>query len=236
MDGFQNEYNFVLEFNNKKVDELNPIAQDLVYSIFNNINGNNIIKCWKNHYDQKSDIFIKIGNAIKGISIKMGNKNSVHVESIKDFKEFLKEHNIPDSIIDEYLRYHYADGTTNNNGRERISADDYKKDNQKKIDIINKYFNNEKILLDAINRFVIKGNNSIYPIDAIIYGTPDNYLWLSRNDIVTFLLNKKVYFSSPHFGELVCQPMGRCLNYNEKYETARNFVQIKWYRIFDNII
>ena len=34
---------------------------------------------------KKSDIFIKINSKIKGISIKKGMKNSVHVERISDF-------------------------------------------------------------------------------------------------------------------------------------------------------
>ena len=47
MDGYKNEYNFVLEFNNKKVGELNPLLQDLIYSIFDNI------------IEQKNDAFMK---------------------------------------------------------------------------------------------------------------------------------------------------------------------------------
>ena len=236
MNGYKNEYNFVLEFNNKKVGELNPILQDLIYAIFKNVKDHNIIKSWRNHYDQKTDIFIKIGNVMKGISIKMGSRNSVHVETIKEFKEFLKEHNIPNYVIDEYLKFHYADGTINNKGRNRLSAEEYKINNQKSIDTINEYFNNEQIVFDAINRFVLRGNNSKYSIDAIILGTPDNFLWFSKDDIIDFLMNKNKYCSSPHFSELVCQPMARCLNYNKKYEKFRNFVQIKWYNLFDNII
>ena len=37
MKGYQNEYNFVLEFNNKKVKDLNPLLQNLVYSVFYDI-------------------------------------------------------------------------------------------------------------------------------------------------------------------------------------------------------
>ncbi len=236
MNGYINEYNFVLEFNNKTIKELNPLLQSLVYSIFKNVNENAIIKSWKNHLDQKSDIFIKIGHVIKGISIKMGSKNSVHVESIQEFIIFLKENNIPKNIIDEYLKFHYADGTINNKGKNRLSSEEYKRNNQNSIDMINKYFNNKKIIAAAIDRFILKGNNSNYSIDAIISGTPNDFLWLTRKDIVDVLINKNNYCSSPHFSELICQPMARCLNYNKKYEKFRNFIQIKWYSLFDNII
>ena len=60
MKGYQNEYNFVLEFNNKKVKDLNPLLQNLVYSVFYDITEESLIKCWRNHYDQKSDIFLFI--------------------------------------------------------------------------------------------------------------------------------------------------------------------------------
>ena len=30
--------------------------------------------------------------------------------------------------------------------------------------------------------------------------------------------------------------MNRCLNYNQKYEYARHYIQIKWYHLSDAII
>ena len=237
MNGYNNEYNFVLEFNNKKIKELNPILQDLIYSIFSNIKENDLIKSWRNHYDQKTDIFLKIGNAIKGISIKFGSRNSVHVESIWEFEKFLLKHNIPRSIICKYLDFHYADGTINNSGIKRLTTEEYKKINQNKIDKINEYFNTPEIIFDAIERFVLKGNNSEYPINAIILGDPNNFIWLTKNDIIEILnSNINKHCSSPHFSELVCQPMNRCINHNIKYEKYRRYVQIKWYSLFDNII
>ena len=122
MKGYENEYDFVIAINNKKPYELNPILQELIYNIFNNIQNNQIIKAWRNHYNQKSDTLIKIGNAIREVSIKMGSRNSVHVEYIDDFIDFLKAHNIPTDIIDKYLRFHYADDTNNNTGNKRITA------------------------------------------------------------------------------------------------------------------
>ena len=237
MDGYNNEYNFVLEFNNKKVKELNPLLHDLVYSIFYDISEEDIIKSWRNHYDQKTDIFLKIGDAIKGVSIKMGSRNSVHVESIWEFERFFLDHDIPKNIICKYLEFHYADGTINNSGSLRLSSEDYKKDNQFKIDKINEYFKKPEIISSAIDRFVLRGNNSEYQISAIIFGEPNNFLWITKNDIIKILSKKSDdYCSSPHFSELVCQPMNRCLNYNAKYEKYRRYIQIKWYSLFDNII
>ena len=234
--GYQNEFDFVMSFNNKKISELNPIQKELIFAIFNNISENDLIKSWKNHIDQKTDIFLKIGKAIKGISIKMGSRNSVHVEHIDTFISFLKEHKVPKKIINKYLRFHYADGSKNNTGLKRLSAEEYKVNHQKDIDKINKFFNDEKLIFDAIYRFILIGNNSNYSIDAIISGTPNDFLWLTKDEIINVLISNKSYCSSPHFSNLICQPMNRCINKNPKYEKFRNYIQIKWYSMFDDII
>ena len=42
LDGYQNEFLFVLEFNNKKVKELNPLLREVVDDIFYNVNEDSI--------------------------------------------------------------------------------------------------------------------------------------------------------------------------------------------------
>ena len=69
---------------------------------------------------------------------------------------------MPREMVINFLKYHYADGTTNGSGVNRISISEYKKSHQKEIDEINVFLNNKDILIKAINRFVIKGRNSIY--------------------------------------------------------------------------
>lgn len=237
MKGYNNEFNFVLALNNKKVCELNPLLYDLIHELFDNINDQMIIKSWRNHYKQKTDIFVKINDMHKRLSIKMGSRNSVHLESIGTFINFLKENDIPNNAINNYLEYHYGDGTTDNSGFKRLSAENYKKHNQEKIDYINNQFSNPKLINKMIERSITKGLVLNDRIDAIICGEPTDFLWIKREDIKKIILNKKDnYCSSPHFGPLVCQPLNRCLNYNRKYEYGRNYIQIKWYSLFDDII
>lgn len=235
--GKNNEYEFVKYLNGKRISELNPMFRDLIDELFPNQPPNSTIKSWKNHYKEKSDIFIKINGKMKGISIKKGYKNSVHVERISDFIHFLIENNIDREIVIEYLKYHYADGSTNGKGKKRISIEEYKKDNQSKIDKINQALNDEKLIKKAINRFVTRGKNTEYFISAIIYGEIDDFIWATKEQIEEIILSKKdVYSTAVHFGALTCQPKNRCLNYNPLYEKDRFCVQIKWYNIFDNII
>ena len=235
--GKNNEYEFVKYLNGKRISELNPMFRELVDELFPKEESNSIIKSWKNHYKEKSDIFIKINEKMKGISIKKGYKNSVHVERISDFIHFLIENNVDREIVIEYLKYHYADGTTNGKGNKRIPVEEYKKDNQPKIDKINKVLNDEKIIKKAINRFITRGKNTDCFISAIIYGEVDDFIWATKEQIEEIILLKKdVYSSAVHFGALTCQPKNRCLNYNPLYEKDRFCVQIKWYNIFDDII
>ena len=235
--GKQNEYDFVLMLNGKKVKELDPNSYDMIHAIFNNISDNSIIKSWKNHYKQKTDVMIKIDNIIKGISIKMGSKNSVHVEPLSSFIKFLENNGIPHNIIDMYLKYHFADGTNDGTGKNRMSAEEYKCNNKDDIELINNFFNKEKIIDKSIDRFILFGNNSKYSIDAICLGEANDYLWITRDDIVRVLKDRKLKKSiGVHFSNLFCQPQTRNLNYNSLYEKKRYCVQIKWYSLFDDII
>ncbi len=237
INGFDNEYRFVQEFNGKIVNELNPLLHNIIDDLFLGLKGTEIIYCWRNHYKQKSDIFIKINGVMKGISIKMGSRNSMHTERIYGFINFLKENGISEEIIKEYQRFHYADGTLDGTGIKRMSAEEYKTKWQDSVNRINEVLKKESVILNAINRFVLKGNNSFYEIDGIICGESDDFLWINKKDIYDIILSKKDnYCSTVHFGPLVCQPKNRCLNYNDKYEKDRHCIQIKWYSLYDDII
>lgn len=237
INGVDNEFEFVKYLNGKKVKDLNPMVKELIDYLFPNVNENSIIKSWRNHISQKTDVFIRINGTMKGISIKKGSRNSVHVDRISDFVKFLFENGINKKIVNDYLKYHFADGTTNGKGAKRLSVEEYKVNHQDEINLINEIFNEEEILKNAIDRFILKGNNSDYYIDAIVYGECDDFLWLKKEDIYKIIVKKKnVKSTAVHFGSLIVQPKTRCLNYNPKYEKDRFCVQIKWYSLFDDIV
>lgn len=235
--GIDNEFQFVTKFNNKYVYELDPLARDFIESIFENICDNDLIKCFRNRYPQKSDIIIMINGNLKGVSIKIGSRNSVHLESINSFCEFLAKIKINKKIIDKYLYYHFADGTIDGTGKDRISKDLYYENHMDDIHLINCVFNKANVVSQVIDRFVLYGKNSKYPIAAIICGSVNDFMWLTRDEIIDAISNTKVYNSTGvHFGPLFCQPQNRCLNRNPKYENTRYNVQVKWYSLFDDII
>ena len=237
INGIANEYEFVRYLNNRRVCKLNPIFRQLVEELFGDVEEQEVIKSWKNPYKQKTDFYIKIGTVEKRISLKVGVKNSVHVEPISEFVHFLIENEVDRDTIIKFLHYHYADGSTNGKGAKRLSVEEYKKTNQKSIDDVNEIFNNELLLSKAIDRFVISGRNSKNAIDAIIHGVLNDFIWITKDDIKKIILSKKDEYSTAlHFSCLTCQPLCRCLNYNPKHEKAKFCVQIKWYNMVDDII
>ncbi len=226
--GYQNEFMFVLEFNNKKVKELNPLLRDVIDDLFDDISENDIVKSWRNHINnQKGDIFIKINNVVRSISVKMGSRNSVHAEGINTFINTLRLHGISESTAKKYLGFHYA---------ENMTSKEYCELHQDEIKVINKDLS--KIDLSFfIDRFILKGRLSMYPVDGIIYGTPNDFFWINRFDVYKIIMNTKDRESkSVHIGCLFIQPQNRCLNRNEKYMDKKDFVQIKWYSLFDDIL
>ena len=235
--GYINEENFVKTINNKKYENLSFSLQLFIADIFGKVDNNSLIECYKNKKPQKFDILIKISNKIKRISLKKGVKNSVHAEPISEMIHFLIVNKMPRNMIINFLNYHYADGSTNGKGKNRITILEYKNHHQKEIDEINEFINDKKILYKAIDRFVIKGRNSKYKIDAIIYGVPEDFIWIKRKDIYSILISKrKCYSTSIHFSNLTYQPMSRNLIMNSKYEKCRFISQLKWYNISDDII
>lgn len=235
--GYKNEEEFSKELNNKKVCDLNLMFKDFILDLFGSVDEDKLIKCRVDYNKRKYDIVIILDNKIKYISIKKGIKNSMHVEGISRFIHFLIDNRIPKEIVINYLKFHYADGTTNGTGVNRLSTDNYKKNHQQEIDEINLFLNNEKLLLKVIDRFVLMGNLGDKRIDAIIFGVIDDFIWIKKDDIIKVILShSNDYSTSVHFGPLTIQPLDRCLNRNPKYEKCRFCVQVKWYNLADDII
>lgn len=237
IDGKQNELEFVKYLNNKKIKEVNLLFYDLIKSIFCDVSDEDYIKSYLNSQPQKADFFIKINGVIKRISLKVGDKNSVHVDPISEFVHFLIENKVEREIVIAFLKYHYADGTTNGSGDKRLTIADYKKEHQEEIDKINISLNNDDLIEKAISRFLIRGRNSNDDIDALVYGTTDDFLWLSKNEIKEIVINKKDdYSTGVHIGPLSIQPQSRNLKFSPQLEHYRFCVQIKWFNLCDHII
>ena len=157
----------------------------------------------------------------------MGSRNSVHAESLDTFISMLRLKGLDETTIKKYLCFHYA---------ENMTAKEYCETHQEDIKYLNKQLS--KIDIDYfINRFVLKGRLSIYPVDGMIHGTPNDFFWINQKDVYKIIEHTKNRDSkSVHIGCFFIQPQNRCLNNNNKYIDKRDYVQIKWYSLFDDII
>ena len=239
--GIQNEYDFVELFNNKYLYELDDNSQKFLKELFRDVIDNDEqIKSWKNRMHQKTDIFIKYKNYIKNISLKCGNSNSMHGESIEDFKRYLEKLSIPYNVINNYVSYHYGyarkeDGEIDFS--KSLSSEEYKSIHQKELDIFNDSINKTRIIVDMIDRFIVRGRNSDYDIDVLVYGTVNDYVWIMKYDLYDLILSKRCLdYTSPHIACMTIGPKKRNINHDSKNAKDRYIVCIRWNFIRESII
>lgn len=185
-------------------------------------------------------IFIKYKNYIKNVSLKCGKSNSVHHETIQDFRRYLEKLQIPYKVIEKYVSYHYG-YKRNEEGKidysRVLSADEYKVLYQKELDVFNESINKTRIIVDMIDRFIIRGRNSDYDIDVLICGTIENYVWIMKYDLYDLILSKRsLEFTSPHAACLTIGPKKRNLDGNSNNRKDRYLVCIRWNFIREDII
>lgn len=161
----------------------------------------------------------------------------MHTEHVSSFINYLKECGMSNDLARKLLLFHYGDGTDNGSGKVRFSTQEYILNHPKDIKELNSFFNNDGFIIKTVERLIIYGNNSKVPIDAIIWGVPNDYMWLTKKEIINVCLKHKgISKNSLAISGIFYQPFNRCLNFNPKYEKYRHYVQFKWYHLSDDII
>lgn len=88
-----------------------------------------------------------------------------------------------------------------------------------------------------IDRFIVRGRNSDYDIDALVCGTINDYVWILKYDLYDLILSKRCLdFTSPHIACLTLGPKKRNLNRDSKYKKDRFAVCVRWNFIRESII
>lgn len=239
--GYQNERDFVDLFHDRYLSELDDNSQKFLKELFGDVIDNSeLIQCWKNRMTQKTDFFIKYKNYVKCISLKSGKSNSVHSEAIQDFKQYLIKLDVPYYIIEYYMSYHYGyqrDETGHPDYSKPLSAEEYKQLYQPEIDQFNQYINQTRIIVDMIDRFLVRGKNSDYDIDALVYGTVSDYVWILKYDLYDLILNnRREDLTSPHVACMTIGPKKRNLYGSSSHDKDRYLISVRWNFILENII
>ena len=226
--GIANELKFAKKIDKKMVKELDKPFYELITNLFDNLKGEDYIECWKSKFKEKADIKIRINGNIKGISIKMGALNSVHQEHLNSFSNYLLNIGVTNQIILSLRAYIFGvlDGIT-------VNAETYKKRKYEDIKEIKKALSDFYIKTNLIIRFLFKGNeNQFYDADAIIHGTPDNFVWATKSEILKYLLEyPEDNSTNVNIGPLYIQSRNRNLEDNINSRYAEEYIQIKWYSI-----
>lgn len=226
--GIYNEIKFVGLFDGRKVKDMNKNAKELLISLFGPLSGEEHIECWKSKYKEKADIKIRINGNIKGISIKMGESNSVHQEHLASLTNYLLNIGVDNEIVNKLTDY--IIGVINDT---RIDAATYKRIKSEDIIAIKNALSDLYVKVSLIIRFLFKGKeNEPYDADAIIHGTPYKFLWATKSEILKYLIaypdgntiNVKV-------GPLFIQSRNRNLKEKEISKIDEKYIQVKWYNL-----
>ncbi len=226
--GIANEIEFTKIFDKKTVKELDKPFQNLLFTLFRDLNLEDYIECWKSKFKEKADIKIRINGDIKGISIKTGELNSVHQEHLNSFSNYLLNIGINNNTIIKFRSYIFGivDGFT-------VDTNTYKERKYQDINYIKESFSDFYVKTNLIIRFLFQGNeNQFYDADAIIHGNPQNFLWATKSEILKYLLSyKEDNSTNVKIGPLYIQCRNRNLKNNINSRYAEEYIQVKWYSI-----
>ena len=103
INGFQNEQIFISNINGRPYKIQNLLLQDLLKELFPKIKDEDIVYAYKYGKYAKTDMVLEVNGKRKGISIKKGIKNSVHLEHVNKFLN--RYWYLPRRFKNEFLKY-----------------------------------------------------------------------------------------------------------------------------------
>lgn len=234
--GSKLELDFVKNINKKKFCELSSNFKSFILFLFNEVKDDDLINCTRINSHGKVDLIIKLNDKSKNISIKTGSQNSVHTEKIETFVDFLRKIDVKEEMIEYLLLYHFGDGTTDGSGNKRLNAEELKLKYRFEIRKFNYYINKHVNLSKIIDRVLFSGLHSNKSVDVLYYGNIEYGVWCSKESVIKYFTNHQCfYMDTPHFSSLTFQNWCRNLNKNEKMESHRYYIQIKWFTILSDI-
>lgn len=228
-DGIQNEIQIVNNINNHFFSELNDNLKAFVNEYFNFTQEEKNKETFRaertNNPQFKPDIIVSFLNSEKYVSVKKGQGNSVHQESIDNFIVYLeKELKASKEVIDSLLFFHWGDGTTDGSGlpEARMKASTIIKKYPTKIATVQSFFNDH--VKELLDRFLVKGIHKQISVDIFYYGDYEKADWHTTKEVIDYLSHSEG--SALCIGGLKFQNYGRSLNGND--DSRRQYIQIKW--------
>lgn len=236
--GLENERLIVNYINDNSFDSYNNNIQNFLSFLFPEIeiNENSVFTATLITRSIKPDICICYNNIKKYISIKKGNGNSIHQESLDSLCSFISQEFSNQNIINDLKLFHYGDDTINNTGTRRYSSKECKQRYIQSIQNLNNFFNQSTNIVRFLDRFLFIGNIGDICVDAIYHGNCSNGIWASYSEIINFFQNFQITNNNAvYFGPMTYQVWGRNVDNNAKYPNRRFVSQIKWGSIMTDL-
>ena len=232
--GFLNEFQIIDELNEKRFKDLTPFWRDvLLKPVFRSIPvcDEDVLESYKCDINGKPDIAIRLNGITKYISVKSGERNTVHQESLKTFIEFLKQNDISDNTIETLLLFHYGDGTTDGTGEVRFNTRALLSSLSDRLKIANNELNcNRMFISKCIRRFIFDGvDNTKVPAEFLYHGDKDSGYLVTEKDLIKFALWLPMdWMFMPHIGPMTITPYLRDVEKISKNQYKRDIVNISW--------
>ena len=102
---------------------------------------------------------------------------------------------------------------------------------------IKKVLNDYYVKTNLLIRFLFQGlEDQKYDADAIIHGTPQNFVWATKSEVLNFLYNYPLDTTlNLKISALSLQCWNRNLHNNERTKFTKKYIQIKWHTIRNDL-
>ena len=231
------EKNIVNSYDNKIFKELNDFQKSIIKTLFDNVTNYDRIEAGSLSEMYKPDIYLKIGNTIKYVSIKSGRSDSIHFEGIKSFILYLRNKGVSLKTQKIILLFHYGDGTFDGSGGRRYEFNKIIEKMGDLLDEANAELDKKELITDLMYRFVFRGFREDEPCTDLIYFGDDNYgEYATRENIIKYVINKRyIHIKTLHVGPMTIQPYLRDVLRVSKHPEKREQIQVKWHYLLTDI-
>lgn len=235
--GFINEVKISNCYNGKTVRSLNDFQKDFIFKLFGPVDEDEVIQSGQMSQMYKPDIFLKIGDKTKFVSIKSGRSDSMHFEGIKSLILYLRSKGVSNDTQKIILLFHYGDGTLDGTGHQRFELNKVLAKMGDKIAKANEELNREDIIEECLYRFVFRGFRENEPcVDAIYYGDEKYGTFAKKDHIIRFVLRKRYeHINTLHIGPMTIQPYLRDVLKVSKHQEKREQIQVKWHYLLTDL-
>lgn len=232
--GFDNRSEMANALNEKRIKDLPGHLKNFINEMFHNPSQDSIVFAKYAYVSgYKPKLAVSIGFETHFISVAMGTGNGVHQEKASTFIDFcVEELGMSDYLKNAYLMIHYGDGTTDGRGHidDRLGNSEIKKQYAEEIALVQSFFDQHRVAL--AQRFLMFGKNGLEEdlySEYFYYGTPENGIYASMDDIVAYIQRYGEDSSAVlSIGPLSLQTWNRMIGKDDSRTHKRDDIQIKW--------